>query len=80
MLEPVRPVSVGRYNQSFRRGSPSSRRGHAPKTSNQRRRSDRFFLSFPDLHLLNLLERKIIAKYKSLFEGAIFGLKVDIYA
>ena len=80
MLESVRPVSIGHYNRRFQKWPSGSGRGYPQGIYNRRRQSDGFFLSFPELHLLNLLERKVISKYRSLFEGTVFGFKVDIYA
>lgn len=81
MLESIRPVSIGHYNKGFQRWPSGSGRGYPYDViSDHPRQSDRFFLSFPDLHLLSLFERKVISRYRSLFEGAAFGFKVDIYA
>jgi len=80
MLESVRPVSIGHYNRRFQKWPSGSGRGHPQGIYNHLRQSDRFFLSFPELNLLSFFERKVIFRYKSLFEGAAFGFKVDIYA
>jgi len=80
MLESVRPISIRLYNKRFQRQPSGSGRGYPQGIYGRRRQSDVFFLSFPELHLLNLLERKVISKYRSFFEGTVFGFKVDIYA
>ena len=82
MLGAVRPVTPKSGGLSFPRRKNGSRSSHivkAPRIS-EREEADQSFLSFPRFELLSFLERKVVERYKALFDGIFFGLRVDIYA
>ena len=82
MLRPVSPVAPGFGRTVLPGEGYRGRLGLGPRRSSARTGegvSD-LFLSFPSLELLSLSERRLVGRYKALFEGFPFGFKIDIYA
>lgn len=82
MLRPVSPVAPGLGRAILSGGGYRGRLGLGPRSASARMGEEvlDLFLSFPSLELLSLSDRRLVGRYKALFEGFPLGFKIDIHA